>query len=66
MRFLLLRENFNSVINVQKFIAWVYIVTGVAFAGGLVVFLAIEQPMIQLIKPYISRMCPVGVKAKQK
>uniref|UniRef100_A0A6E8W978 Acyltransferase 3 domain-containing protein n=1 Tax=Anopheles coluzzii TaxID=1518534 RepID=A0A6E8W978_ANOCL len=66
MRFLLLRENFNSVINVQKFIAWVYIVTGVAFAGGLVVFLAIEQPMIQLIKPYISRVCPVRVKAKQK
>uniref|UniRef100_A0A182JNH8 Acyltransferase 3 domain-containing protein n=1 Tax=Anopheles christyi TaxID=43041 RepID=A0A182JNH8_9DIPT len=66
MRFLLLNENFETIISVPKFVACVYTVTVIAFLGGLAVFLTIEQPMIQLFKPYISRVCSVRVKAKQK
>ncbi|XP_053664009.1 nose resistant to fluoxetine protein 6-like [Anopheles marshallii] len=59
MRFLLLNESIDTIISVPKFVIYLYIVTVLAFSGGLVVFLAIEQPMIQLIKPIINNMCPV-------
>ncbi|XP_058065936.1 nose resistant to fluoxetine protein 6-like [Anopheles bellator] len=57
MRFLLLHEHPNTYISLPKFLRSVYLVNGASFVGGLLVFLVIEQPMIQLLKPAIDRMC---------
>uniref|UniRef100_A0A182SM26 Acyltransferase 3 domain-containing protein n=1 Tax=Anopheles maculatus TaxID=74869 RepID=A0A182SM26_9DIPT len=59
MRFILLNESYNTRISPPTFFMYVYIVTVLAFIGGLVVFLVIEQPMIQLLKPVINKICPV-------
>uniref|UniRef100_A0A182QKT8 Acyltransferase 3 domain-containing protein n=1 Tax=Anopheles farauti TaxID=69004 RepID=A0A182QKT8_9DIPT len=64
MRLVLLNERYGSSVSVQKVVLFVYQVTAVSYAAGLVVFLAIEQPMIMLLKPHINRLCPVGVKTK--
>uniref|UniRef100_A0A182YEG2 Acyltransferase 3 domain-containing protein n=1 Tax=Anopheles stephensi TaxID=30069 RepID=A0A182YEG2_ANOST len=58
MRFILLNESYNTLISAPTFFMYVYIVTALAFIGGLVVFLVIEQPMIQLLKPYVNQICP--------
>uniref|UniRef100_A0A182WLD6 Acyltransferase 3 domain-containing protein n=1 Tax=Anopheles minimus TaxID=112268 RepID=A0A182WLD6_9DIPT len=55
MRFILLNETIDTVVSLPKFGVYVYIVTALAFFGGLVVFLTIEQPMIQLIKPIVNK-----------
>uniref|UniRef100_A0A182R4K4 Acyl_transf_3 domain-containing protein n=1 Tax=Anopheles funestus TaxID=62324 RepID=A0A182R4K4_ANOFN len=59
MRFILLNQNYNTTITVPMFAMYMYIVTVAAFIGGLLVFLTIEQPLIQLVKPLINQMCPV-------
>uniref|UniRef100_A0A182J2N6 Acyltransferase 3 domain-containing protein n=1 Tax=Anopheles atroparvus TaxID=41427 RepID=A0A182J2N6_ANOAO len=67
MRFILLNERIDTVVSLGKFLTCVYFVNAASFAGGLVVFMAIEQPMIQLIRPLINRTFPAKVdKAKEQ
>ncbi|XP_053675704.1 nose resistant to fluoxetine protein 6-like [Anopheles nili] len=64
MRFVLMNEQADAVIGLGIFVRYMYFMNVVAFAGGLVVFLTIDQPMMQLFKPAINRLWPVGVKSK--
>uniref|UniRef100_A0A182MJK4 Acyltransferase 3 domain-containing protein n=1 Tax=Anopheles culicifacies TaxID=139723 RepID=A0A182MJK4_9DIPT len=67
IRFILLNQSSDTTVNIPMFILYVYGVTALAFLGGLVVFLTIEQPVIQLIKPILNKVCPVGkVPVEQK
>uniref|UniRef100_A0A2M4BGF2 Putative nose resistant to fluoxetine protein 6 n=1 Tax=Anopheles marajoara TaxID=58244 RepID=A0A2M4BGF2_9DIPT len=57
MRFMLYCEQMGTAIELGKFVRLVYQGTCTAFVCGLFVFLLIEQPMIQLLKPTIDRIC---------
>ncbi|XP_052895879.1 uncharacterized protein LOC128303065 [Anopheles moucheti] len=65
MRFVLLNKRTDSIISVSTIVLNLCIVIVLAFSGGLAVFLAIEQPMIQLIKPIINNMRRVPPDQKQ-
>ncbi|XP_058123500.1 nose resistant to fluoxetine protein 6-like [Anopheles ziemanni] len=61
MRFVLLQERIGTMLSVSKFLGYIYFVNGASFVGGLIVFMAIEQPMIQLLKPVVNRAYPIQV-----
>ncbi|XP_035772652.1 O-acyltransferase like protein-like [Anopheles albimanus] len=64
MRLVQLNQPMGSTISVTKVLSFVYQINLVAFAGGLLVFLLVEQPMIQLFKPTIDRICSWSKKNK--
>ncbi|XP_049541205.1 nose resistant to fluoxetine protein 6-like [Anopheles darlingi] len=57
MRFMLLIEPMGAAVTLGKFVRSIYQVNISAFVGGFFVFLLIEQPMIQLLRPIIDRVC---------
>uniref|UniRef100_A0A2M4AI91 Putative nose resistant to fluoxetine protein 6 n=1 Tax=Anopheles triannulatus TaxID=58253 RepID=A0A2M4AI91_9DIPT len=65
MRFMLSAELMGSLISPGKFVRSIYQANITAFVGGLFVFLLIEQPMIQLLKPTIDRLCYGSNEKKQ-
>ncbi|XP_050087840.1 nose resistant to fluoxetine protein 6-like [Anopheles aquasalis] len=64
MRFVQRNEPTVSTISVRKVLSFVSLINMLAFVGGLLVFLLVEQPMIQLFKPSIDRLCPSRRKNK--
>uniref|UniRef100_A0A675B308 Acyltransferase 3 domain-containing protein n=1 Tax=Anopheles darlingi TaxID=43151 RepID=A0A675B308_ANODA len=64
IRLVQLNVPLGAAISIKKVFSFVYLINTAAFAGGLLVFLFVEQPMVQLLKPIIDRTCSRSNKRK--